>query len=99
MIILDIFLNILYYVLHIYAICFVIAGILSFVNASPYNPIVTFFRVVTAPPCRFLVKRYPKLMVRTDSGYMDLSPIVFLLIIGCVLIVIQKIAFYLGIYI
>ena len=99
MIVFDIGLNILYYLLNIYAICLVIAGVLSFVSANPMNPIVTFFRVITAPPCRALTRKYPKLFVRTETGYLDLSPIVLLLIIGCAMIVVQKLAFYLGILI
>ena len=99
MILIDIGLNILYYLLHIYALCLVIAGILSFVSANPMNPIVSFFRVITAPPCRALIRKYPKLLVRTENGYLDLSPIVLLLIIGCAMIVVQKVAFYLGIFI
>lgn len=99
MMIIDIFLNILYYLLHIYAICLVIAGVLSFVGANPYNPIVTFFRVITAPPCRALTQKFPKLVMQTGNGFIDLSPIVLLLILGCLMIIVQKVGFYLGIII
>jgi uncharacterized protein YggT (Ycf19 family) len=99
MLVVDICLTILYYLLNMYAICLIIAGVLSFVGASPMNPIVTFFRVITTPPCRALIRKFPKLLVRTENGFLDLSPIVLLLILGCLMIVIQKIGLYLGIYV
>lgn len=99
MIIVDIFLTILYYILHIYAICVIIAGVLSFVGANPMNPFVTFFRVITTPPCNALIKKFPKLLVRTGNGFLDLSPVVLLLILGCLMIIVQKVALYMGIYV
>lgn len=99
MIIVDIILNIAYYIIHIYAICIIVSGILSFVGANPLNPIVTFFRVITAPPSRMLLEKFPRLLIRTASGFLDLSPLIVLLILGCLMIIIEKIAFYLGIYI
>lgn len=99
MIIFDILLNIIYYVLHIYVFCIIIAGVLSFVGANPYNQIVTFFRIITTPPCKMLVKKYPKLLIRTENGFIDLSPVILLLIIGCLMIIVQKVGFYMGIYI
>ena len=77
----------------------VIAGVLSLVGANPMNPVVTFFRVITTPPCRMLIKKFPKLVVRTGNGFMDLSPIVLILLIACLMIIVQKVGFYLGIYI
>jgi uncharacterized protein YggT (Ycf19 family) len=97
MFILDIVLSILNYVLYVYSLFLVIAGVLSLVGANPYNPIVTFFRAITAPPCRYLVKRFPALLMRTGNGYLDLSPLILILVLGALMIVIQKIAFYLGI--
>ena len=99
MILIDIILTIVYYILQIYVICMVIAGVLSLVGANPMNPVVTFFRVITTPPCRMLIKKFPKLVVRTGNGFMDLSPIVLILLIACLMIIVQKVGFYLGIYI
>jgi len=99
MILLDIFLTIVYYLLQVYALCIVIAGILSLVGANPMNPIVTFFRIITAIPCKKITSKFPKLIMRTGNGFMDLSPIVLLLIVACLMIIVQKIGFYLGIYI
>lgn len=99
MFLIDIFLTIVYYILNMYAFCLVIAGVLSLVGANPMNPVVTFFRVITTPPCQYLVRKFPKLLVRTETGYMDLSPIALILVIGCLMIVVQKIGFYLGIMI
>lgn len=98
MILLDIFLNIVSYLLHIYGFFLVVAAVLSFVGAHPSNPIVVFFRSVTTPPCRYLVRKFPKLIISTENGYIDLSPLVLLLSIGCTIIIIQKIGYYLGIY-
>ncbi len=97
MVMLDIILSISYYILKIYALCLVVAGILSFVGASPYNPIVTFFRAITAPPCRILTKRFPGLVLRTENGFIDISPVILILLLGCLMIAIEKLGFYFGI--
>lgn len=98
MFLIDVVLTIAYYIIHIYAICLVIAAILSFVGANQTNPIVGFFTAITQPPCRALSRKFPKLIMRAGHGYLDLSPIVLLLALGCLMIVIEKLAYYLGIY-
>ncbi|MES2615444.1 MAG: YggT family protein [Bdellovibrionota bacterium] len=94
----DIFLTLAHYLLQIYSLCLVVAGVLSFVGANPNNGFVVFFRAITAPPCRMLTQKFPKLIIRTGNGFLDLSPIVLLLILGCLMIIIEKVAFYLKIY-
>lgn len=77
----------------------VINGVLSLVSANPANPIVGFLNAITMPPCRYLVRKYPKLLVRNQNGYFDMSPVVLILGIGCLMIVIQTVAAHLGVYV
>ena len=98
MLLIEIILSILYYLLNFYILCVVIGGVLSLVGANPANPIVVFLNVLTRPPCRALARKFPKLLVRSEQGFLDLSPVVLVLILGCALIVLQKVALHLGIY-
>jgi uncharacterized protein YggT (Ycf19 family) len=91
---LDTFLSIAYYLIYSYTLCIVISGVLSLVGANPSNPIVGFLNAITNPPCRFLTRHFPRLLVRNNAGYIDLSPVVLILFLGCLMIVIEKIRIY-----
>ncbi|BBH53242.1 YggT family protein [Fluviispira sanaruensis] len=99
MLLIEIIFKIAYYLLYFYMLCLVITGVLSLVGANPSNPIVGFLNAITAPPCRALVKKFPKLLVRNQQGYYDLSPMVLILAVGCLMIVIQTVGSSLGFYI
>lgn len=75
-IILNSFLSLVILLLNIYIWIVIIAAIISFVNADPYNPIVQFIRKATEPIFSFLRQKLPFIVV---SG-IDLSPL--LLIFG-----------------
>lgn len=74
--------------------CLIAAGICQLLGANPENPIVAFFNAITSPPCRKISSLFPKLIVRTQTGYMDMSPVVLILFLGCVMIVIGKVELY-----
>ncbi len=98
MILWEILFKIFYYLLYFYMLCLVFSGVLSLVGANPHNPIVGFLNVLTSPPCRYLTKKFPRLLVKSAQGYYDLSPVVLILAVGCVMIVVQTIANHLGFY-
>lgn len=99
MILLEIVCKIAYYLLYFYMLCLILTGILSLVSANPSNPLVGFLNAITSPPCRYLTRKYPKLIVRSHSGFFDLSPIILILIIGCLMIIVQTVANHLGFYV
>jgi YggT family protein len=49
-----------------------IAVVISWVGADPWNPIVRFFRTMVDPPCDWIRRRFPFVVV---GGALDLSPI------------------------
>lgn len=53
----------------------VISVVMSWVRADPWNPIVRFFRTMTEPPCDWIRRKFPFVVV----GMIDLSPIVLIL--------------------
>ena len=63
-------------VLDVYTWVVIIAVVLSWVNADPYNPIVQAIRSVTEPVFRWVRRRVPFAVV----GMLDLSP--FLVLLG-----------------
>jgi len=55
-----------------YIILIIIAVVLSYVQVSPYNPIVKVIKRLTEPPLEFVRQKLPFLVI----GGIDLSPIV-----------------------
>lgn len=51
------------------------AVVVSWVGADPYNPIVRFLRTMVDPPCGWIRRRFPFVVV---GGFVDLSPIALL---------------------
>ncbi|MBX9837740.1 YggT family protein [Silvanigrella sp.] len=99
MILIEIVFKIAYYLLYFYMLCLIITGILSLVGANPSNPLVGFLNALTSPPCRCITRKFPKLIVRSQHGFYDLSPIVLILIVGCLMIIVQTVANHLGFYV
>ncbi len=62
-------------VLQVYTWVVILAVVLSWVNADPYNPIVQAIRSVTEPVFRWVRRRVPFAVV----GMLDLSPLFVLL--------------------
>lgn len=99
MILLEIIFKIAYYLLYFYMLCLIITGILSLVGANPSNPLVGFLNALTSPPCRYVTRKFPKLIVRNQQGFYDLSPIILILVVGCLMIIVQTVADHLGFYV
>lgn len=59
-------------VLELYNLVLIIAVLISWVSADPFNPIVRFLRSVTEPVFGWIRNRLPFTMV----GMLDLSPLV-----------------------
>lgn len=72
------------YILGIYLFVLFAHVILAFVKADPSNSVVRFIAAVCEPPCRYLLNRFPRLMIQGSGGYIDLSPVTLMLGIGCV---------------
>lgn len=71
--------------LGLYLILLFIALILKMVRADSYNVIVRGIYVITDPPCRWISKKFPRLIVSAgDGNYIDLGPTVLMVLIGCI---------------
>lgn len=72
------------YLLGIYLILLFISVILKMVRADSSNPLVRGVYVLTDPPSRWLLRKFPKLYVTSSDGSaMDLSTTVLMIGIGC----------------
>ena len=58
-----------------YSLLIVVAVLVQWVHADPWNPIVQFIRATTEPVFAWIRRRIPKVVV----GSFDLSPVVVLL--------------------
>ena len=63
-------------------------------KADPNNGVVRFINAICEPPCRYLLRKFPKLMLQSSGGYIDLSPLALMLGIGCVRILLEYIHNY-----
>ncbi len=66
-------------VIKIYTWILIARVFISWVSASPYNPVVRTIYMLTEPPLKWIRKFIPYIPV--GAGYIDLSPIVLLLIL------------------
>lgn len=66
----------IYILLNFYMWIVIIAALITFVNPSPYNPIVRFLTAVTAPVFSWLRRRLP-----LSFGGFDFSPVVVVFVI------------------
>lgn len=72
------------YLLGIYLILLFISVILKMVRADSSNPLVRGIYVLTDPPSRWLLRKFPKLYFTTSDGAsMDLSTTVLMVGVGC----------------
>jgi YggT family protein len=69
--------GILEWVIQLYSIVIVVAALVSWVNADPYNPIVRVLRSLTEP----LYFRIRKNLPFARAGGLDLSPLIVLLLL------------------
>lgn len=66
-------------VVKIYTWILIARVFISWVSASPYNPIVRTIYMLTEPPLKLIRRVIPYIPV--GAGYIDLSPIVLLLLL------------------
>ena len=71
-----------------YIILIIVSVVLSFVQVSPYNPIVQVINRLTEPPLRFAREKLPFLVI----GGIDLSPIVVIFALQALVGLLSKIA-------
>ena len=71
-----------------YIILIIVSVILSYVQVSPYNPIVQVINRLTEPPLNFVRKKLPFLVI----GGIDLSPIVLIFALQALVGLLGKIA-------
>ena len=74
--------------LTIYKYILLASVIISWVNADPYNPIVSFIHRVTDPVLKRIRRRMP------DTGMLDLSPLVAFALIYIVQIIVFNTAYH-----
>lgn len=73
------------YLLGIYIFLLFISVILKMVRADSSNPLVRGIYVLSDPPCRWLLRKFPKLyVVSNDGAAMDLSPTALMIGLGCI---------------
>lgn len=97
MFVLDLILTLLNYLLSFYILCLFARGVLSLVGADPKNPITLILAAMSDPPCRWLVRTFPKLIVTNSNGRaLDLSLLVLLLLSSSALVIVKKTSLYFG---
>jgi YggT family protein len=69
-------LTILNFLITIYSWVVIIAAIISWVQANPYNPLVRFLYQVTEPVYQF-IRRY----IPTQIGMVDIAPLLLLFLL------------------
>lgn len=74
--------------LTIYKYILLASVIISWVNADPYNPIVSFIHRVTEPLLRRIRRKMP------DTGMLDLSPLVAFALIYIIQIIVFNTAYH-----
>jgi len=75
----------IYVLLNFYMWVVIIASLITFVNPSPYNPVVRFLSAVTSPVFFWLRKRLP-----LSFGGFDFSPVVVVFVILFINTVVSK---------
>lgn len=79
-------------VLWLYSIVIMIAVLVTWVSADPFNPVVQFLRSVTEPVFAWIRRRLPFVVV----GMIDLSPLLALLLIQVLQMVVVRSLFELA---
>lgn len=74
--------------LTVYKYILLASVVISWVNADPYNPIVSFIRRVTEPLLYRIRQRMP------DTGMLDLSPLVAFALIYILQIIVLNTAYH-----
>jgi uncharacterized protein YggT (Ycf19 family) len=88
--VLSVILQILGYILRTYMYLQIASSILRLVRADESMGIVSFIHTICDPPSRWLRKKFPALLIKGNSGYVDISPLVVLVALGCLLIVVDR---------
>lgn len=96
MLLIDILLNVLYYVINVYTFCVVAVTILNLFSVNPTHPAIGFLNAMVTPPCRMLARKFPKLLVRNEDKFYDLSPMALIVLLGCLLVILDKVIIYLS---
>jgi uncharacterized protein YggT (Ycf19 family) len=78
------------FLLNTYMILLVIVAVLRMARADESSPLMRAVSVLTDPPANWLRRKFPRLVIRTESGYADLSPFVLLLLAGVVQIFVDS---------
>jgi uncharacterized protein YggT (Ycf19 family) len=89
--VLSVILQILGYILRTYMYLQIASSVLRLVRADESMGIINFIHTICDPPARWLRKKFPALLIKGSSGYIDISPLVVLLALGCMLIVIERV--------
>ena len=92
MLIITILLTLIYYISFLYAVLIITYGISSLVKVDKKNQFYIVLNLLIAPPCNLLKKRFPSLVIDKADQKIDLSPLVLLVLLGCIMLIIQKIA-------
>jgi uncharacterized protein YggT (Ycf19 family) len=92
MVIIVAFIKVINYLLQFYFILLIAAMVLNLVRADPSNPIVKMVTALTDPPCKWLKRKFPKLVVYSDTSVIDLSPTVLMLGVGAMQVFLTTIA-------
>jgi uncharacterized protein YggT (Ycf19 family) len=88
----SVVLEIFGYILRTYMYLMIASSILRLVRADESIGLINFIHTICDPPARWLRKKFPKLLIRGSAGYIDISPLVVLIALGCLLIVTERIA-------
>jgi uncharacterized protein YggT (Ycf19 family) len=82
------------FILNIYLLLIVATGVLRMARADESSPLMRSVATVVDPPANWLRRRFPRLVVRSQNQYVDLSPFALLLLVGVVQIMLPRIVMW-----
>jgi YggT family protein len=87
------FAKVLGLIINLYTLIIVVAVLISWVNADPYNPIVRILRQLTEPVFMVVRRRLPRALLRTR---IDISPLIVLIALMLIETVVGSLLYDLG---
>lgn len=83
--------NVVIYILRFYLLALFALSILRMVRADESSPILRFLSVICDPPAQFLLRKFPRLVVRQGYQSFDLSPLILMLGVGSLTVFLETI--------
>ncbi len=95
MLILDGLLKSIDFILNAYLLLIVVTSVLRMARADEASPLMRAFSTLVDPPAHWLRRKFPKLVIRSQAQYVDLSPFALLCLVGIAQIMIPRVILWL----